>query len=287
MTDDVFDPDEHSAQGLLAKLAQTDVGAGPWEVDLTRRLLSMYEAHGLLRDGRARPLYEACDACIDCWAGAVPKPPAWRAEISVPWIGSGYRESGICAIAINLNKYGPLGANWWIVRGHIHDRLGKGSRRNFEFRVGQYLAAIRASQEGRWPIRGEIEPQLAARGWEDCAFFEAVKCSPESGVSAPTGTMWENCPPRYVLDELEILRPRVVVAIGVGVGNWARRLLGVEDLEVDRPGLRRGPGRLAGEDVDVICLNHPSFGNWKSSRARLFAMLGSSEDVPASGAVRR
>jgi hypothetical protein len=125
MPHDAFDPDEHSAQGLLGKLAQEDVGAGCWELDLTQRLLSMYEARGLLRDGRARPLYEACDACAECWAGDVPRPPAWRAEVSVPWIGSGYRESGICAIAINLNKYGPLGANWWIVRGHIHDRLGK------------------------------------------------------------------------------------------------------------------------------------------------------------------
>lgn len=271
---DGYDPEEHSAPGLLGKLVQEDVGAGPWETELTRRLLSMYEARGLLRDGRALPLYEACDACAGCWAGEVARPPAWRAEIAVPWIGSGYRRSAVCAIAINMNKYGPLGANWWIVRGHIHDRLGKGSRRNFEFRVGQYLAAIRASQDGR-PIEGEIVPALAARGWEDCAFFEAIKCSPESGVSAPTEAMWQNCPPRYLLDELEILRPRVVVAIGVRVGEWARRLLAVQELAVDLPGLRRGQGRLADGEVDVICLNHPSFGNCKPSREALLATLRS------------
>jgi hypothetical protein len=274
VTVDAYDPDEHSAPGLLRKLEHEDVGAGRWEVGLTRRLLSMYERRGLLRDGRARPLYEACDACAECWAGEVPRPPAWRAEIAVPWIGSGYRRSGICAIAINLNKYGPLGANWWIVRGHIHDRLGKGSRRNFEFRVGQYVAAIRASQEGR-PLDRDVEPVVAAQGWEDCAFFEAVKCSPESGVSAPTEAMWENRPPRYLLDEMEILGPRVVLAIGVRVGEWVRRLLGAEHLQIDRPGLRRGRGTLAGEDVDVICVNHPSFGNWKSSREALLETLGS------------
>jgi hypothetical protein len=274
---DRYDPEEHSVEGLLGKLAQEDVAAGSWEIGLVQRLLSLYEARGLIVDGRAAPLYEVCDACAECWAGEIPRPLAWESEIAVPWIGSGYRRSRVCAIAINLNKYGPLGANWWIVRGHIHDRLGKGSRRTFEFRVGQYLAAIRASQERR-AIIGEIEPAMAAQGWEECAFFEAVKCSPESGVSSPTAAMWGNCPPRYLLHELEILRPRVVVAIGVPVGEWVRRLLGVDKLHVDRPGLRRGRGLLVGEEVDVICLNHPSFGNWKPSREALLTTL---ESAPA------
>ncbi len=271
---DGYDPEEHSAPGLLGKLAQEDVGAGPWEIELTRRLLSMYEARELLRDGRALPLYEACDACAGCWAGEVARPPAWRAEIAVPWIGSGYRRSGVCAIAINLNKYGPLGANWWIVRGHIHDRLGKGSRRNFEFRVGQYLAAIRASQDGRpiearsFPPSRPVDGRTAPSSRRSSALRSPV--SPR-----PPRRCGQNCPPRYLLDELEILRPRVVVAIGVRVGEWARRLLAVQELAVDLPGLRRGQGRLADGEVDVICLNHPSFGNWKPSREALLATLRS------------
>lgn len=269
--------DEHTAAGLLA-LLERDAGAGEAQLELLRDCLSLYEREDLLKDGRAEPLFRACADCRSCWSGDVPRPAPDKGEIAVPWIGPGYLESGICAVAINLNKYSPLGANWWIVRGHIYDRLGRGSRRNFEYRVGQYLAAIRKSQQGISVRSENLDPHAGAQGWLDCAFLEAVKCSPDRGVSRPTETMWANCPPRYLTDELAILKPRLILAIGVPVGRWIRELLTVRVSE-ESHGFVRGAGSVSGKPVEVICLNHPSFGHWRSSREGL---LGSLASHPAS-----
>ena len=101
-----------------------------------------------------------------------------------------------------------------------------------------------------------------------CAFLEAVKCSPRSGVSEPTEAMRRNCPARYLADELNLLGPGVLVIIGRWVGDTIAAPMGI-DREEELPGLWRGKAALAGRAIDVVCLNHPGHGNWKPAVASL------------------
>lgn len=267
-----MDDVQHTRDGLL-RVLEHDHGVGPEQLGLVRELLDYYEDEdqGLLREGHALPLYEACRSCHRCWdePEAVPRPAPEEAEIAVPWIGPYYPRARICAVAINFNKYGPLEGQWQIVRGHIDERLASGKRNGFAYTAGQYLAAL-ANQIA--DDAGLFDTASAAEGWRSCSFLEAVKCSPAEGVSQPPPAMWEECPPRYLADELRILNPRRVLAIGQPVWTAIDQVLAVKWIESIQS-FRRGLIELNDKPVEVFFVNHPSYGNWKHSLPKLLRSL--------------
>jgi hypothetical protein len=92
--------------------------------------------------------------------------------------------------------------------------------------------------------------------------------------------MWTNCPPRYLAEELEMLKPRVVLAIGQGnVWPWVRKLLAVQDSE-SAAGFSRGIGTLGGRPVEAFFVNHPARQHWSASLPSLFESL--SQRPPAA-----
>lgn len=263
--------DQNRRSWLLEKLRGPDVCAPDSAVRLVDRLCGLYAEHGLFDGDRARPL--DCD-CLDsggCWGGIAAEhhPPREWAPISVPWIGPRYQPGGVAAVAINFHDYGGLGAQWWIRRG-ANDKLRQGKHGGFEYRAGTYLALVQAALAGV-PLDEQPDPMRAAEAWDRCAFLEAVKCSPRSGVSEPTEAMRRNCPARYLADELNLLGPGVLVIIGRWVGDTVAAPMGI-DREEELPGLWRGKAALAGRAIDVVCLNHPgqATGNrrWSHSGRR-------------------
>jgi hypothetical protein len=167
------------------------------------------------------------------------------------------RRRKICVIAINHHNFGGLGANWWMARGHIHERLGRGRRHPFALGIGSYVAAVKASITGR-PIPARPTPAEAADGWETAAFVEAVKCAPWEKVSEPTAAMWRNCPPRFLVPELELLAPRVVIVAGRGPGQGViADALAVDTRRAHGQSFERCRGRLEGQPIDVLFCNHP------------------------------
>lgn len=187
------------------------------------RFCDFYASKGLFRGEEALPLHCDCPAAPDCWEGESAYPPRHEASISIPWCGPDYRSGGVAVVAINMNKYGGLGAHWWIRLERIRE-LRRGRHRAFDYRLGTFVALALASLGGA-PLDPEPDPESVADAWEAAAFLESVKCSPERGVGAPTGAMWRNCPDRYLVDELALLAPSVVIAVGKAPGEVLRRLL--------------------------------------------------------------
>lgn len=250
---------DHHISWLVAKL-EVDAHAAPEQVELVERAAGIYERQTVMRAGTAVPLDRCCACGEECWsavgAHARPSDPQ-RAGITVPWIGAGYSDSKICVVAINHHNFGGLGANWWMARGHIHERLGRGRRHPFALGIGSYVAAVKASITGR-PIPAGPTPAEAADGWDTAAFVEAVKCAPWEKASKPTAAMWRNCPPRFLLAELELLAPRVVIVAGRGPGRGAiADALAVDTRRAHGQSFERGRGRLEGQPIDVLFCNHP------------------------------
>ena len=252
---------ENRRSWLVAKLRSADVGAREHSVALIDRLCDAYAEHGVFDGDMARPLDCDCPAAQACWAGVpdAARPLRDRSTISVPWLGPEYHPGGIAALGINQNDYGGLGALWWIRRG-ANERLRSGKRKNFDIGAGSYLALMHASRAGL-PLESEVTPSKAADAWDASAFLETIKCAPRWAASKPTGAMWENCPDRYLVDELRLIAPSVLLVIGRTVGPVVARLLEVTTTERQTE-FWRGGGTIDGKAVDVFCCDHPSQRRW-------------------------
>jgi hypothetical protein len=260
---------------LFDKLRSRDVGATERQLALVADVLPLYERRGVIRSGAALPLSECCSRCGECWSDvrAEERPPHERSGMAVPWVGPRYFEHRVCVVAINHNCYGGLGANWWVVNGHIKDRLRPHKRTNLPYGIGSYLAAVLANLQGARP-----DPQpsadACADGWEACAFVEAVKCSPCRYRGQPTEAMWRNCPGLFVSEELSILAPQVIIAVGRGdVAPGLREALSAECVEAPRSAFERYAAVVSGQSVPLLCCNHPSWGWWRKSHPSLVASL--------------
>ena len=106
------------------------------------------------------------------------------------------------------------------------------------------------------PDASVVGPNVAAL-WERIAYLQAVKCSPVDGrTGSPTGTMRENCPPRYLLEELRILDPTCLLVLGKGVWEPVARAL---EMQAPRGPAAVGLGQLTdGRQIKVFFVVHPS-----------------------------
>lgn len=268
------DPSESRLSWLLPKLSGvgSDIDANESQLDYVKRFLDHYRHAGVVEEDEARPLYDACAACARCW-GSVPldeRPAPVDATVSVPWVGSNYGPGGVAAVAINMNKYGGLGAQWWLRNG-ANRSLREGRREPFSYPVGTYLALALASLAGL-PLDRDPPPSLVAEAWDHSAFLEAVKCAPMRGVGEPTREMWGECPTRYLAGELELLAPGVVVTVGRRVADAIAAATSVT-WELDESGFRRGRGHIGNAEVEVLGCNHPSWRHWRTTLPALVTSL--------------
>ncbi len=118
---------------------------------------------------------------------------------------------------------------------------------------------------------------------ERIAQVQAVKCAPLGERGNPSTEMNLRCPSRFLLRELDVLRPRALVvfgdkaldpvadaieaADGFGPFVWHRKY---------NHGYGRGtaPGPW-GEPLTVFALWHPSYTGWPKAQTQLVADLGS------------
>jgi hypothetical protein len=270
--------EEHTFSGLLRKLAR-DAKAGPEQLALVERCGHHYSEQGVIADDIGLPLHQACQCAGECWAdfSAETEPDFGEAAVSVPWIGPDYFEQRLCVIAINQNTYGGLGAHWWVVRGAIEDlENGRSGKRYFHLHTGMYIAALLSGlSTGATPQRDALDAAAAADAWQRCAFVEGVKCAPKADRSKPSARMWDNCPPRYLQAELEVLAPRVLLVAGRDTWDAVHHLLQVEGTSWG-DAFWRGVGTLNGEKTEVFFVNHPGFGHWRASLAELLASVSDS-----------
>jgi hypothetical protein len=249
---------------------EAELGNAPRHLEVLRNLCDLYESRGLLdAEGRDRPLYEICPNCAGCWAdrseGELPRQRA-RAGIAVPWIGEHYFAHRIALLGINFNDWGGLHAHWQICRSHrAEQEAGHPGHngREFGFGAAAYVKAVEAAIEGSLNA-GDTPPASptdVSDAWALCAFWEAVKCAPNRPRGEPYAPMWGNCIDLLLLEEMERLRPRVVLALGrtrlrdsVRPHLRERRRLSWGS----HNGLERDTFHLEdGSPVELFSLNHP------------------------------
>ncbi len=165
---------------------------------------------------------------------------------------------------MNLDRWGGWGAHWVICEDHQHSmRMGGRGKGGHAFATNamRYVEAITHSDPHAEAL-ANMQPQQLADGWDRIAFLEAIKCAPQRPRSEPYPEMFEVCPPTYLADELEILRPKTVLVLGRSRLRDAVRPLLRNRFNLEwgthPPGLEADQAMIAGESVTILCVNHPS-----------------------------
>ncbi len=229
------------------------------------RLVDLYRGRELLPGNRDVRLDCCCPKRESCWRDApAPKDPK-NSGISIPWLGANYFDHRILVAGINFNNLGGLHMHYGVIQDHIESmRRGKRGKQGRAFSRGAMRGLqIVVDSLAKVPSDdySDATNEELADTWNQCAYLQAIKCSPGSPSSQPSADMKLNCPSFLLLRELEILKPRVVLLYGRS---------GLRD--VVRPMLNRGNDagldwahRMERDDLatpfgscTVFSLNHPS-----------------------------
>jgi uracil-DNA glycosylase len=183
----------------------------------------------------------------------------------------------VAAVAINLNEAWGLLIEYEITEHTFRSlRAGHsgGSLRPSKFgsRAGRSLAALVQASNGEAVT--EVNPEALPELLDQTARLQLVKCSPwKRARSYPTPAMLSNCPDAYLAEELSILKPGAVLALGTKARSELIRL-GAR-LHNEGSGLWVGTLQHGDGKVDVYSTYHPAaYGNrWRRCYDRLVDYL--------------
>lgn len=264
----------------------------PARTRMLAKLTEIYEAGGVVMDGKPLALHRCCPSAPDCWAREQDRLPrvcpatnklGESGSIFWPWVGESYRPGGVCLVSLNINNAERKDDGWWTIGVEYAiaeaaiDVLERGGYRPhrswFAYRSMATALAVLASLDGHDPVE-QPTPQEAAGAYERVARVQAVKCSPTHDRSRPTKAMGLNCPERFARRELEMLGPGVLVALG-GDAKAAVGLLGEAVWSEHRSQFHRGKITLAQSEIEVLALPHPASrgSRWTTGQQELVASL--------------
>jgi hypothetical protein len=205
----------------------------------------------------------------------------------LPWIGPKYSQRRILLLGINSrddgNVLAEIDAINWILPALRGGRRQTGGRSSFHFRAAAAADAVARSQDGR-PLDAEPAPEQVADALLAIARVQAVQCSPPGGRRGPTPEMIGNCPPRLLGPQLEVLDPRVVIALGHPAHVGLQRVVPIRWLSTWRENgscFARGLMTNADHPVAVFALHHPAY-RWTRSFQALIDSL-QRDPAPAAG----
>lgn len=235
-------------------------------LDYAARFLEHYrDMQGSLVDSEYHglPLDAACVHCDSCWAGEPPGAHRSPGHLSLPWVGADYADHRIVLLANNMRNDGELGDEFGVV-ADVHRALEAGTgqvSRHMGSTFGIGCAAY-AHLVGRFQASGHVgevrDPRALAaeRVYRTFARLQTVKCSPRNDANddAPNPTMGHHCPETYLAGELELLAPRVIVAMGDRAWD---RLCTFTELDVPWKGWSLRSATWS-EAVLVLATYHPS-----------------------------
>jgi hypothetical protein len=266
------------------------------QLELLAALGSVYERHGVLAGERPRALADCCPDAAACWRGALERisrdatleGDGEDGSIFWPYIGREYRPGGVCLLGWNINHDG---SEWYglqeefVIADHDAARLAAGHtasewRSMFAYRSLSAGLAVADALAGADPV-AEPEPQRLAEGMQRLARLQTVKCVPLGNRGNPEPAMNARCPRRYLVEELEILRPSTLVVFGDQALNSA-----VDAIERHSgawfdwhpkfdEGYARGVLSTDENELTAVGLWHPSYADWARCQLRLVEDLRS------------
>ncbi len=197
-------------------------------------LLQLYKENGVFGERSDMiNLHEACQDKDECWKNILDKGCNYN-KIQKPYIGENY-DNQVLFVGLNLNRHGGWDSINKLFDGDqssIINSLSIGQKRMrfgntkkeyagtlIYHRIAVY-ASILIGSELNLVGQTIITPnqiniyndnKILSETMKKIAFTEAVKCSPNTGKSVPTKKMKINCPTRYLLKEISIIKPKKIV----------------------------------------------------------------------------
>ena len=285
--------DRSKLGGLIEEVGFGEVG--DTRLDLLHAAAGLYEREGVLVNGVALPLWMECKSSDACWARV---PDRWRPRtedeqqqsggMPLPWVGLNYDRGGVLTLGINLNDASGLDMELGLGEDQLRE-LKAGRKRihgsMWAYRSARSVAAVMRWKAGRTDL-DVTSPEEIAAALDASARLQTVKCSPRNDAySRPTDAMRCNCPPRYLKQELAVLRPDTILAFGQPPWD-ALDSIGVIREEYQDDDYSRCLVRIDDLDCELIWLHHPAKppGNmWARSYERMLADLARHPRVPRIG----
>jgi len=149
-------------------------------------------------------LYEKIKNCRKC--------QSCGNHLTKPWIGKEYdrKNPKLLFVGINMNNPGPEDTDLTKFIDNHPEFFSKGLY-GFMPRLAKQIFSL-----------SENNPRQL---YDHFAFTNIIKCSPGSNRSKPTNEMWNEC--SYIKDEIELLEPDIIVAMGNGCyASLAERFIG-------------------------------------------------------------
>jgi hypothetical protein len=247
--------------------------------EVKNKIIEKYNELGILEVS----LQNDCKFCSRCWNGiddrkwsdkdlmafGVEEKPI---NIYAPWIGKYYNELKILALGINMNHYGGFNALSYLVDGAI-TQLAQGKRKinfgNKEYKGTFYyhrlpayatifLEASGMIEENR--INGYPDKKDVIKAFDYIAITNSIKCSPRGGKSEPTHQMWNNCPGYILRQEIEILKPKVVLIFGKtsNYDYFKSQVLDKVKGEASYDLIKFGKGSVGRNNLEFYGITHPT-----------------------------
>lgn len=198
-----------------------------------------------------------------------------------PWIGRAYKREGVAVAGLNLRtnwEETTVALEYWIadndrkqfVQGHRRSTRGSA----FAYRSMSAAAAVIASRNGERPTT-DPPPESLVAVMDQIARLQLVKCNPNASAvprGAPSKTMCERCPDRFLIPELQMLAPRALVLLG---HDAFRAVNGREEVRWRslRDHFARGTFSGATHEVELFWLPHPAGSQWKDGYGSLLRSL--------------
>jgi hypothetical protein len=286
--------DEASVK-LRLEMAEEEVGqfsASRRRLKMLAALSTIYEEQHLLSDRSAPALHDRCPDAPGCWTNLPASARPSNAEkwgysrdlpgcITWPWVGKHYKLGGVAVLGLNFrdsDSETTVALEYLAAHNDLElfasGRRQKGSA--FPYRSMATAAALLTSLQGGRPVALPA-PETLGEVLEQVVRLQLVKCRPIAKVGqrgAPSQTMCQRCPPRFLWKELDQLQPGVLVTFG---NNAYRALDGNLDVRwrSQRDYLARGTLQSRAWATEVVWLPHPSGtrGEWHRGQRSLIRSL--------------
>jgi hypothetical protein len=237
------------------------------------KLADIYKEKGVeTRQGKLR---HCCNKATICWNTRTHEKLRVQTKqgfITYPYVGDNYFSGGLVVVATNHRDNhgavkGPLKDHTFIRKQiMVLDKSG-----GFYGNLARYIMVL-LSGETLDSKGSEID-----KYWDDSkeafnkiALVQGVKCNPRRGKkdqNQPTAQMWNNCPKYILPGELRILKPGIILILGIT--NHEKKLGSLKELGYEKIGEKNKNGvryysfgkSFHGKlirQMDVYVANHPS-----------------------------
>lgn len=198
-----------------------------------------------------------------------------------PWVGEYYESDRVALLTLNFRSSDieATVALEYLAAWHTRESLKRGRKRDphsdsvFGYTSLATAAVVLASLR-KEPLVAEPEPRLLTATMERIVRLQLVKCTPVESVvdrASPSKRMCRNCPPRFLWDELALLRPQVLVVMG---RDAYREMNGRSEVSW-RCGtyICRGELKYGSERAILLWVPHPTASDWSAGQRALIRSL--------------